>query len=262
MDSLLQKFSPHNLLRQFFCGVVFFVPLYLFAKEKMPATKLESWESGTFLLFSSVALAVGTIIYHIEKNLYSYPLQYMYERYIFQCQKDDNVAPVKAFNLWIIWCTVGVACLLVLGCRHFCVSLPWLVLMIIVFFWLLIVTRMLLESSEKMIVKPTLRLWRIEYETSQKLHGDNQLYNHENKIEKYAAVHKIATWSDFIHCVQGCCFAWIFGSLMAYYLTGEVIKGFYQGLTVAFILLSAEMIVDMHRYRFIRLALSENGSGN
>ena len=103
MDSFLQKFSLQNLLRQFFCGVVFFVPLYLFAREKMPATDLLKWESGVFFLFSSVALAVGTIIYHLEKNLYSYPLMYMYERFIFHNKKEDSSREVSPFNHVLLW---------------------------------------------------------------------------------------------------------------------------------------------------------------
>ena len=261
MDSFLQKFSLQNLLRQFFCGVVFFVPLYLFAREKMPATDLLKWESGVFFLFSSVALAVGTIIYHLEKNLYSYPLMYMYERFIFHNKKEDSSREASPFNWWLIWCIAGVACLLVLGCRHFLVSCPWLVLMTLAFFWLLIVTRMLLESSDSMIAGPTLQQWRIEYEASQKRRENKLLDELENKSVQYAAAEKIATWSDFIHCVQSCCFAWIFGSLLAYYLTETVVEGFYQGLTAAFVLLAAEMIIDMHRYRFAITVFSQTDIG-
>ena len=267
MDSFLQKFSLQNLLRQFFCGVVFFVPLYLFAREKMPATDLLRWESGAFFLFSSVALAVGTIIYHLEKNLYSYPLMYMYERLIFKNHADGCSSEIKFSFWWLIWCVAGVACLLLLGCTHFLVSWPWPVFMAFAFFWLLIVTWMLLESSENMIVERTWEQWGIEYEASHKTRENNLLNEQKNKSVQYAAAEKIATWSDFIHCVQCCCFAWIFGSLLALYLTETIVKGFYQGLTAAFFLLAAEMIIDMHRYRFVRKMVpadakeAENGGG-
>lgn len=266
MDSFLQKFSLQNLLRQFFCGVVFFVPLYLFAREKMPATDLLKWESGVFFLFSSVALAVGTIIYHLEKNLYSYPLMYMYERFIFHNKKEDSSREVSPFNWWLIWCIAGVVCLLVLGWGH-CVSWPWPAFIVLAIFWLFIVTRMLLESSEEMIVEQTKNQWKIEYEASLKTREHKLLNKLENISTQYAAAEKIATWSDFIHCVQSCCFAWIFGSLLAFYLTETIVKGFYQGLTAAFVLLAAEMIIDMHRYRFVRKMVpadakeAENGGG-
>lgn len=261
MNTPFQKFSLQNLLRQFFCGVVFFIPLYQFAPCQLGRwLAVTSWGSGDFLLFSSVAIAVGTIIYHLEKNLYSYPLMYICERYLFRHQKVDRAAMVKLFCWWFICCVIGVVCLLALGSGCF-VSCFIPALMLLSLFWLVVVTRILLESSEKMIVDPTLQQWRIEYEASGKMHENNLSQEHQNKTAQYAAAEKIAKWSDFIHCVQSCCFAWIFGSLLAYRLTETVVKEFYEGLAAAFVLLAAEMVIDVHRYRFVRKFVSENTEG-
>ncbi|MBQ2869601.1 MAG: hypothetical protein IJE88_06205 [Akkermansia sp.] len=275
MDSFLQKFSLQNLLRQFFCGVVFFVPLWLFARTRIvEILGVEKGNTGVYLAFAALASVVGTIIYHLEKNLYSYPLMYVYEKWIFKGNETDfgrekgqgklTSPPEMKFHIWLLWIMVAIFVMMVLlECRHF-VSWPWIAILVFAGFWLCVVTHLLLECES--VVPMTMKVWKIEYlAAKQRVEEVSSL--DDKTIEKYSAAEKIATWSDFIHCVQSCCFAWIFGSLLAYYITGTIVRGFYQGLTTAFMLLAAEMIIDMHRYRFVRKMVpadakeAENGGG-
>lgn len=145
-----------------------------------------------------------------------------------------------------------------LGCCHF-VSWPWIVFLVFAGLWLLVVTLLLLEQDT--VVKGTGENWEVEYKAAKYRTTPTSAPDAE-MVKQYAASEKLATWSDFIHCVQSCCFAWIFGSFFACYITGIIVCGFYQGLTIAFILLAAEMIIDMHRYKFVKYFLKESEPSN
>ena len=267
MDSLLHKFSLQNLLRQFFCGVVFFVPLWLVSQNaececcSCSLAAVTKWETGAFLLFAALASIIGTIIYHLEKNLYSYPLMYIYEKWIFNANtngaSETENAPKLAsvYFIWLVWWVVAAFVMMVLlGCRYF-VSYPWIALFAVGGIWLLVVTHMLLGKD--IVVPVTREIWETEHRAA-KQQIETSLEHDDRKIMRYAAVEKISTWADFVHCVQSCSFAWILGSILAYYITGSI---FYQGVAVALMLLSAEMIIDMHRYRFIKKLILESGNG-
>ncbi|MBR6576117.1 MAG: hypothetical protein IKK73_03185 [Akkermansia sp.] len=67
MDSFLQKFSLQNLLRQFFCGVVVFVPLWLFARTRIvEILGVEKGNTGVYLAFAALASVVGTYALHTQ----------------------------------------------------------------------------------------------------------------------------------------------------------------------------------------------------
>lgn len=245
MDSFLQKFSLQSLLRQFFCGVVFFAPLWLFSKDLRGEYDIGSlvditeWKTGTFLLFAALSSVIGTIIYHLEKNWYSYPLQLTYEYH----HQGDRIKKIGALILTFVP-LVGL-------CMVICSNRPFLWMALVLGDYMVLAVCLLLAGKERLI-EPTLKQWLWEEKIGQ-LKKDAVLPIHsEDDLLKVAAMKKISTWSDFIHCVQSCCFAWIFGSLLVYYISGTIESGFYLGLTVAFLLLAAEMIIDMHRYRFVK----------
>ena len=255
MDSLFSKFSLQTFLRQFFCGVVFFVPLYIFGGEQITQIgHIVNWKSGTFFLFAAVSSAVGTIIYHLEKNLYSYPLMYLYEKTIYQrdiSQESDSEAPQKQQYYWITWCFLGIIFLLSLGCTNLLPHHPWLMLLIASFIYLFLVAHCLLNISDEHIVRPTLKMWKIEHLAKVNAKRNNDTNEDSILLKQCAAADKLANWADFIHCTQSCCFAWIFGSLLVYNITGVIHKGWYQGIAIAILILAAEVIIDMHRYRFL-----------
>lgn len=265
MDSLFQKFSIQHFLRQFFCGVVFFVPIYLFSRDEIGTVcHVEKWETGTFLLFASLASIIGTIIYHLEKNLYSYPLMYLYTRYFFKNATDNTVdIPPKLRWGWVILLFLCFAFLFVLKCVNllpcgtggsWCTWCSCCVLFILTLVGLLIVSACVLGSDVKLIINPTLEMWKVEYsaKVSENIEAVPSEKNDESCLQK-AAVEKLAKWSDFIHCGQSCCFAWILGSLISYEITGSCERVFWIGIVVSVCILAAEMVVDMHRYRFVSL---------
>ena len=242
MDSLLHKFSLQNFLRQFFCGVIFFVPIYIFGDAQIGELgHIEKWETGTFLLFAAVAAAVGTIIYHLEKNLYSYPLMYLYEKKLFcsdLSQKGHSEIREKGHYYWIMWCVIGVVFLLSLGCTNLLPLHPWSSLLYAGGIYLILVTHALLNNSTEDIIKPTLVMWIIEHQAKAKEKSPLNAPASAITTVQDAAVGKLANWSDFIHCSQSCCFAWILGSLLAYNISGTIQRGWYQGIAIAILILS------------------------
>ena len=101
MNEFLSKFSLQNFLRQFFCGVVFFLPLYLFVLWKVHEFFFQSGIccKKQLICIGALACVIGTLIYHLEKNLYSYVIQGICEceRYVRLC-----ISLIVAFLLIIV----------------------------------------------------------------------------------------------------------------------------------------------------------------
>lgn len=78
VQSIFDKFSLQNLLRQFFCGFVFIASFWFFASgnttEDLTWSKLESflkgidWDLSGWIVLAVAASIIGTIIYHLEKK--------------------------------------------------------------------------------------------------------------------------------------------------------------------------------------------------
>lgn len=205
---------------------------------------ITKWETGTFLLFAALASVIGTIIYHLEKNLHSYPLQLAYE-YHYQ-----GSGIMKSIGILLLTFAPIVSLCAV---EYF--NKPSLLIFIVAGCYLLLAIS-LLRTGKKRLIESTLNQWLWEEKAGQ-LNKDAVLpINSDENLKKVATMKKISTWSDFIHCVQSCCFAWIFGSLLAYYISGSSVSGFYHGMTIAFMLLVAELIIDMHRYRFVNCIIN------
>ena len=204
MDSLLHKFSLQNLLRQFFCGVVFFVPLWLFWLDAgceccscllMDITK---WETGAFLLFASFASVIGTIIYHVEKNLYSYSTQLVFE--MLAKKVDSTASRILVCVVLSLFCLV---CLIGFGVIYLLLLIPC------AFIALAILT------NGKRVVERTQQCWIIERYPMSGNAEKNTFKKDElvSFMQSRCIAEKLSTWSDFIHCVQSCCFSWVVGCI-------------------------------------------------
>lgn len=75
MDSFFKGFNLSNILRQLLCGVVFFVPFILFRWDQVEGLLLHKNADNLWIPFILVATCIGTLIYHVEKNLLGYASQ-------------------------------------------------------------------------------------------------------------------------------------------------------------------------------------------
>lgn len=280
MDSFLSKFSLQTFLRQFFCGVVFFCPFLLYTPKYANTflggeevsikisqdcfsfcTQYGPWDTGKIVFIGIVACIIGTIIYHVEKNLYSYFIQASFE-----------VAHVKTINGKI---SGDVAVYFVIVALILFVTFLWanaimlfiLALLVYIFFgtslsngfsrvvsrtqqsWI-IENNKAIESKiveSKIIEDKTIEHKTIEYKKIEETKKEEELDS--LKMAK-AIAEKVSTWSDFIHCVQSCCFAWLAGScFVKYFILTDADISF--GNCVAVVLLLLELIFDWHRYQHV-----------
>lgn len=252
MDSFLQKFSLQNLLRQFFCGVVFFVPLWLFTQD--PGRKcctysvldITQWETGTFLLFVALASVIGTIVYHVEKNLYSYLVQTLFESFAKYKNWQMRVVPLLVAGA----ITVMISPLFqvpedkgdVFNCYMVALS----------FFVVICIFNVLFTESFFKVMIRTRASWIIEEQFCDK--------SSEDRLARWAVAKRISSWSDFIHCSQSCCFAWLLGCLLCKFANNiEVQNTEFFGLSIVVVasILFLEIIFDWHRYQHV-LAMTES----
>lgn len=231
MDQFLSKLNLQNLLRQFCCGIVFFVPLYLFVPCKIQWV----WQNAgladnSLKCIAVLAFIIGTVIYHLEKNLYSYAIQAIFEK----CHDKKGGVILHLF--------IGILIISVSGISiAFLLSWWWSVMSFIIL-WTLIFLSVFAHSD--MLIYPTQKLWEIES------HSKNYT------ARDWAIADKVAVWSDFIHCVQSCCFAWLLGSGIAIHVTQECEccvskENISTSCIVAICLLLIELGIDWHRYRHV-----------
>ena len=258
MNEFLSKFSLQNFLRQFYCGVVFFLPLYLFVPWKVHEFFFQSGLCCKQLIcIGALACVIGTLIYHLEKNLYSYVIQGIYEWL-------EERKSLEKYNKIII---AGVLlCGLILTLSRCC---HCLICVIIASPFILCIVKLF---SDGKVFKTTIISWIIEGSDAK----ENKDKNHTETNEMQArdpghgeiTMHdlrsiagKIAVWSDFIHCTQSCCFAWILGTCFSYWIIERnccascveyMSSRMDWSLIAAFSILFIESVfIDRHRYSFV-----------
>lgn len=247
MDSILDKFSSQNYLRQFFCGVVFFVPFWLFPSEKLNSLLDGSpWQFPQYIVLAILAFIIGTIIYHVEKNVYSYGLQALFELW----EKSKT------------WCIISfvIAAAIIGGIGYFflCKFAWWSIFFLIV----PIILMILIICMRETILQRTQIAWAIEggceNVTCTNMDQDCPM---DDKARK-AIADKVAKWSDFIHCAQSCCFAWLLGVIIIFWRQGAFSSDISWGniismshgielvssCGIAAVLLVFEALFDWHRY--------------
>ena len=287
MNEFLSKFSLQNFLRQFYCGVVFFLPLYLFVPWKVHEFFFQSGLCCKQLIcIGALACVIGTLIYHLEKNLYSYVIQGIYEWLEERrpCKLFTKCKLVKKCKL-PRECKLLRKCILYLKCRLFrkiiialvviglCVLIHSLHLSIgkTILFSILILCMAKLFLDGK-VFKTTIISWIIEGSDAKENRDKNRTETDEMQAcdpgHGEIAMHdlrsiagKIAVWSDFIHCTQSCCFAWILGTCFSYWIIERnccaccaqcMYSKMYWSLIAAFSILFIESaFIDRHRYSFV-----------
>ena len=259
MNEFLSKFSLQNFLRQFYCGVVFFLPLYLFIPWKVHEFFFSRDSSYIGLIcIGALACVIGTLIYHLEKNLYSYVIQGIYEWL-------EERKLLEKYNRIIIAAVLLSG--LILSLLYYLHSLIGVI--IVLLFTLCLMKLFLGEKA----INTTIISWIIEgsdaKENKDKNHTETKSLDgtEPNEIEHRdlgndeitmhdlrSIARRIAVWSDFIHCMQSCCFAWIFGTYFSHWLkaNGPMSSTMIGSVIAAFIILFIESaLIDRHRYSFV-----------
>lgn len=233
MDQFLSKLNLQNLLRQFCCGVVFFVPLYLFTPYSIRGMMCAAGiEKSSITCVAVLAFIIGTFIYHWEKNLYSYPIQVLHKK----CDKWSVLILMVpgiflCISIYFQWSTIIYILLAIFGIAWF------------VGICLLVFRDAIIECTEK--------CWKIE--------GGAEGVTKEQQ----AIAQKVSVWADFIHCVQSSCFAWILGTVTAYYFhqcheyvccefNCLCIQRMCNSIIIAISILLVEIAIDAHRYIHVK----------
>lgn len=252
MDKLIGQFKLQNFLRQMFCGVVFLLPFFIFPSVTQLCPCVPKFyaflpQPGDFDFAQLTALAViasivGTIIYHIEKNVLSYPVQVCFR------------LVSRSFPSWGKW----ILLLFVSICLFFFrnsllpdIPSSYSSTVIIVMFVCMLTSAF---ANKCGIVSDTHRLWALE-DSEKETSGTNDK----------AILKRVGTWSDFIHCGQSCAIAWILGSLLCNVSLGGCLSNdtvYHHGIFLAVVLLILEVFIDWHRYQHVHRILNPGTPGD
>ena len=268
MNEFLSKFSLQNFLRQFYCGVVFFLPLYLFVPWKVHEFFFRRGLCCKQLIcIGALACVIGTLIYHLEKNLYSYVIQGIYEL-LEECRSCKLFKKCKLYWKCRLFRTIIIA-LVVIG---LCALIYLLHLSIgesiLSSIFVLCIAKLILDGK---VFKTTIISWIIEGSDAKENRDKNRTETNEMQArdpghgeitmhDLRSIAGKVAVWSDFIHCTQSCCFAWILGTCFSYWIIEKYYSGYLQNmyskmdwsLIAAFSILFIESaFIDRHRYSFV-----------
>ena len=188
-----------------------------------------------FTCLAVLSIIIGTLIYHFEKNIWSYGLQILFTS-----------------NKLSVWC-----CIWIIGAVLFgVIAIVSIFISPRVLFLILCISLVVAFSAcllsvfcvEGACVEITEQMWLAE--AGKKIPDKGGALDGESAKIIMA---KVSTWSDFIHCGQSCAWAWILGSSFAYQLIEKPILqvGFWIGLFSAVLLLVAEAFIDWHRWQHI-----------
>lgn len=98
------------------------------------------------------------------------------------------------------------------------------------------------------VVERTQKIWIIEIGTAVLPEKDAKGDLKYTPSDRNAIAQKLATWSDFIHCTQSCCFAWIVGCALADGLCAACEE---PSVLIAILILILEFLFDWHRYQHV-----------
>lgn len=249
MKGFLDNFSLSHILRQFFCGVVFFVPFFCLPADLNKVHTLKEWiqisnsnkdwSNPKLALLCILACIIGTVIYHLEKNLWSYPLQCVFERgfneSILVSDRDKEVkhngaAPAAFllggfFSFFILFAIV-LSCFnnkSDWACKFYPVIACGLFLAYLLFIWAYLLGEVMkfnaggfqniMRRTRAMWVMEELKVAEIQQFASVREEKESIVHHssYRDALACAAIVKRLASWSDYIHSVQCMCFAWLLG---------------------------------------------------
>lgn len=275
-DSLLKTFSLSNILRQMFCGVVFFASFRKFSSGHLFPINESTNQCITLLILSII---VGTIIYHIEKNFVSYAQQVGLEIVI----KFDKKGywDIVLFILTIFAFSAHLVCAfcIVTNCLSKWIETPLLhetackilliAILALLFFsaFLIVFALSFARNIWSNLMNRTRLMWELEElniaplrEILKKQDNDRWETGLDKKFffelfRLHVTAKRLATWSDFIHCSQSCVIAWLFGAFASLLRSATLPaldnKFLIYSLAICLLILVAEFIIESHRYMHV-----------
>ncbi|MCI7698494.1 MAG: hypothetical protein MSQ05_03795 [Akkermansia sp.] len=251
MDKLIGQFKLQNFLRQMFCGVVFLLPFFLFPATVQLCPCVPKFyacfpqpgdlDFAQLSALAVLAVIIGTIIYHIEKNVLSYPIQIIFRLISRKFASWGKLICLVVVSAGLAWCLHS----------YFSEISVQLRIAVGVVFAFCIFTAVCAKVLK--VVDDTRRLWIREDSEHAASGGDDK-----------AVLKRVGTWADFIHCGQSCAIAWLLGSFLCNVCLGWKLNGnpFYcHGLFLAGALLVLEIFIDWHRYQHVLLVLGDSEKG-
>lgn len=249
MNAILSKFSLSVLLRQFFCGIAFFLPFLLKSGEEVavPLSKTLG-QSGTLGLFVALACVVGTVVHHLEKNIFSYGVQVAIEC-IWDSKKGTcNYARLIVGGILLFIC-IGSLPLLILS-ESFAAFAAICILLVFALLWIMVFKK----GIRKMMARTQI-LWIISESAKSKVTCDSESsQNMQNWDARRAVLKHLDAWSDNIHCVQSCCFAWMGGLCCAREWDNAI-----ESVSISAVILVVEILIEIHRYSHVRSITDNKG---
>lgn len=269
MTDNIYGLSLGTLVRQMMCGIVFFIPIVLWKQNSnwdSIVDWLRNWSATGLIAFGAVAACIGTLIYHVEKNLWAYFWQFV--RLLCRRREPKNDTKAKLWKfLKVIPLALAVLTMLVvlLYLSPISVDITLCILFIILFIMFPIA---LFTGERKVLVKYTQNMWRAASKLPDDFVAFLQKSNADTKtiLELYEVkeiARREAGWADYIHCGQTAAFSWILSCLLIWGIEGSCpgtsLKWFVPSLLGAVWLLGFEMLCEIHKQMHIDRLLAKYG---
>lgn len=271
MNHFLNSFGISNYIRQMMCGIIYFIPFFLFSRSSTECFLKNGqgdWSSTKLLVVAVVAACIGTLIYHVEKNLLGYSSQ------VFRawCKHKHPKCPVVTAMIFMILAAILPLIVMAWGYKKGVVEvlihwlMEWRISVLIAIFLAILPSFLLIsalytnlfqqQNSKKAerdwektepafdkTVEETRNAWKassvrwFDMENPPRLHEIREISERESN------------WADFIHCGQTSAISWILGSITAVHLNQANVDSslFWCGISIALWLLAFEFFCEWHK---------------
>lgn len=276
----MDKLPLQNILRQLLCGAVFFFSIFVLLPDKemgfVRCAKVSDMENLWLGCAFVMSLAVGTLIYHFEKNLYSYSVQIILMRTCPDPPTSDNETSSYLHPVGCTGLIGGIVALVLLlifvlffyHCNNCHQRItPVMFALIGLLFIVLVLVTLATDTNIRDVADVTRRLWCVEAGVkSGKNDASSTNTEKDAFIGKAVIMRRVGNWADFIHCGQSCAFAWILGSFCVFiYCTLNSVTCPYFviniGLLASLSALFFELFADWHRYHHVLYVLNNKSDG-
>lgn len=263
MKDSIYGLSLGTLVRQMMCGIVFFIPIVLCNNSDWDSIVawLRNWNAAGLIAFGAVAACIGTLIYHVEKNLWAYFWQTLRIR---KSWKGRNWVYIVSYLMMLL----PLAMLFLWKAEA---SISWKAIIITVILAVVFPILMLIKPWKMLLLEKTQQMWKASSKLPENLDADikhSEANNSASTItplqllklyELKEIARREAGWADYIHCGQTSAFAWILGCIpvMTNSAASPAPGWLIPSIWGAIWLLGFEMLCEIHKQMHINRLLSE-----